>query len=314
VNEIGAKGHAVSDRVPRRDTAHHIVDAHIHVWSPDRKKYPLAPGFAPDDLWLPSFTPDDHFQYSRTVGKIRLNLVQMTWYGLDHSYILDLIASDPETYTGTGIVSAISDVSLPDPSKAMLALAKRGIRAFRVRGGKTGRPTAFGRLSRWLDYPGYESMFKTGAEHNLALSFLMGLEDLTDLYRMCRRFPETPIIIDHLCGVRICDGVWPEYEVRALCKMARYPQIMVKIGPFQALGNGQAPYLDLLSLIERVVDAFGPERVMWESDSGGPIAMKDPERDFAASIALIRDHADFLSDGDKEQILVKTAADFFFNR
>ena len=42
--------------------------------------------------------------------------------------------------------------------------------------------------------------------------------------------------------------------------------------------------------------------------------MKNPERDFAASIALIRDHADFLGDGDKEQILVKTAEDFFFNR
>ena len=296
------------------DKTARIVDAHIHVWSPDRKKYPLAPGFTPDDLWLPSFTPDDHFQYSRRVGKIRLNLVQMTWYGLDHSYILDLIASDPDTYTGTGIVSALSDVSLPDPGKAMLALAGGGIRAFRVRGGKTGRSVAFGRLSRWLDYPGYESMFKAGAEHNLALSFLMGFEDLPDLNRMCRRFPETPIILDHLCGVRIRDGIWPEDEIHALCHMARYPRIMVKLGPFHALGNGQAPYLDLLPLIERVVDAFGPERVMWESDSGGPIHMENPERDFAASIALIHDHADFLGDTDKEQILVNTAADFFFRK
>ena len=305
---VSKRGAAHSDAVPR------IVDAHIHVWSPDFERYPLAPGFAPDDLWLPSFTPDDHFAYSQTVGKVRLNLVQMTWYGLDHRYILDLIASDPATYIGTGIVPGVADVSLADPGKTMIALAAGGIRAFRVRGGKTGRPTAFGTASRWLDYPGYESMFKTGAEYNLALSFLMGLEDLPDLIRMCRRFPETPIILDHLCGVRIRDDVWPEYEIRALCRMARYPRIMVKLGPFQALGDGKAPYLDLLPLIERVVDAFGPERVMWESDSGGPVQMKKPNRDFAASIALIRDHADFLSPGDKEQILVKTAEDFFFKR
>ena len=87
----------------------------------------------------------------------------MTWYGLDHRYILNLIASDPETYAGTGIVPGVSDMSLADPGKAMLALAEGGIRAFRVRGGKTGRPTAFGRLDRWLDYPGYEAMFRTGA-------------------------------------------------------------------------------------------------------------------------------------------------------
>lgn len=291
-----------------------IIDAHIHVWSPDFDTYPLAPGFTPDDLWLPSFTPDDHRAYSQPLGKIRCNLVQMTWYGLDHRYILDLIASDPATYVGTGIVPGVSDVSLADPGKTMLALAAGGIRAFRVRGGKTGRPTAFGRVSRWLDYPGYEAMFKTGAEHQLALSFLMGLEDLPDLIRMCCLFPETPIILDHLCGVRIRDGIWPEHQIRALCRMARYPNVMVKLGPFQALGDGKAPYLDLLPLIKRVVDAFGPERVMWESDSGGPVVMQDPHNDFAAAIALIRDHADFLSQSDKEQILVKTAENFFFKR
>ena len=126
--------------------------------------------------------------------------------------------------------------------------------------------------------------------------------------------PETPIILDHLCGVRIKDGVWPEQKIRALCRMARYPGVMIKLGPFQALGNGKAPYLDLLPLIKRIFDAFGPERIMWESDSGGPVAMQDPHNDFAASIALIRDHADFLSPRDKEQILVKTAADFFFRK
>jgi len=292
----------------------HIIDAHIHVWSPDFDRYPLSPGFTRDDLWLPSFTPDDHFAYSHSLGKVRLNLVQMTWYGLDHRYILDLIASDPTTYTGTGIVPGVSDVSLADPGKTMHALSEGGIRAFRVRGGKTGRPTAFGRANRWLDYPGYEAMFKTGAEHNLGLSFLMGLDDLPDLIRMCRRFPATPVILDHLCGVRIRDGVWPEQEIRALCRMARYPGIMLKLGPFQALGDGKAPYLDLLPLIERVVDAFGPERIMWESDSGGPVVMQDPHTDFAASIALIREHADFLSASDKQQILVKTAEDFFFKR
>jgi predicted TIM-barrel fold metal-dependent hydrolase len=297
-----------------RELTGRIVDAHIHVWSPDFDTYPLAPGFTPEDLWLPSFTPDDHRAYSHACGKVRFNLVQMTWYGLDHRYILDLIAADPTTYVGTGIVPGVADVSLADPGKTMLALAEGGIRAFRVRGGKTGRPTAFGRIGRWLDYPGYDSMFKAGAEHDLALSFLMGVDDLPDLIRMCRRFPETPVILDHLCGVRIRNGIWPEQSIRALCRMARYPRVMVKLGPFQALGGGKAPYLDLLPLIERVVDAFGPERIMWESDSGGPVVMQDPHTHFAACLALIRDHAEFLSPADKESILVKTAESFFFNR
>lgn len=290
-----------------------IIDAHVHVWSADTNRYPLAPGFDKSDLWQPSFTPETHFQYSRSIGNVRLNLVQMTWYGLDHSYILDLIASDPETFVGTGIVPAITDVSLPSPEKTMVALAQGGIYAFRIRGGQTARQP-IGNLTQWLDYPGYEKMFQTGAQHNLALSFLMGTDDLPELDRMCTRFPETPVILDHICGIRIQNGVLPEPELELLCRMAKHNRVMVKLGPFQALGDGKAPYQDLLPLIRRVVDVFGPKRCMWQSDSGGPIAMKDPTNDYPLSIALIRDQADFLSHSDKKQILIKTAEDFFFNR
>lgn len=289
-----------------------IVDAHVHVWTTDTARYPLAPGFDAGDLWRPSFTPEEHFQYSRAVGRARLNLVQMTWYGLDHRYILDLIAGDPETFTGTGIVPVLSDVSLPRPDRAMRALAGRGIRAFRVRGGRTAR-MPLGDVDRWLDHPGYELMFSAAADHNLALSFLMGVEDLPELDRMCTRFPEAPVILDHVCGIRIRDGVFPEEKLEALCQMARHRRVMVKLGPFQALGDGQAPYLELLPLIERVVNAFGAQRCLWESDSGGPVAMRDPQGDYAAAIALIRDHANFLSAQDKEHILVKTAEEFFFS-
>ena len=154
----------------------------------------------------------------------------MTWYGLDHSYIIDLIANDPDIFVGTGIVPAVTDVSLASPDKTMVALSHRGIYAFRVRGGKSAR-MPIGDVTRWLDYPGYEAMFAAGAAHNLALSFLMGLDDLPDLDRMCTRFPETPVILDHVCGVRIRDGSFPEEDIKTLCDMARHKRVMVKLGP-----------------------------------------------------------------------------------
>ena len=36
-----------------------IVDSHVHVWTPDTKTYPLAPGFTVKDFWFPSFSKDD---------------------------------------------------------------------------------------------------------------------------------------------------------------------------------------------------------------------------------------------------------------
>ncbi len=268
----------------------------------------MAAGFRKEDLWFPSFSIEELIALSRSAGISRMNLIQMTWYGTDHSYILDAIASSPSQFVGTGIVSAVTDVSLASPDRAMVALAEGGIYAFRIRGGSTRPPLGDG--PQWMDHPGFEKMFIAGAEHNLALSFLMNPEDLPELDRMCSRHPECPVIIDHFCRIG-GSGEIIDVEVQALCRMARHKRVMLKIGAFYALGAKKPPYLDMLPLIERVVRAFGPDRCMWESDA--PLQTKTPHS-FEAAVSVIRDHADFLSEPDKNQILVKTAEDFFFNR
>ena len=162
--------------------------------------------------------------------------------------------------------------------------------------------------------PFIEKMFAAGAKHNLALSFNMSVDLLPDLDRMCTRFPETPVIIDHVCHVGIEEADYTDEQIGALLRFARHERAMVKIGPFQGLGARTPPYLDILPLIERTVDAYGPDRCMWESDSGGPIWMGDPRAEYPAAVALLRDHASFLTEPDKDSLLFRTAESFFFER
>ena len=148
-----------------------IVDAHVHIWTSDTKKFPLAAGFSAKDLWFPSYSAEELMELGKVVGVGRFNLVQMTWYGVDHSYILDVISRNPKQFVGTGIVPAVTDVSLADPGATMIDLSRGGVYAFRIRG-KSTRPK-FTDGERWMDHPGYDKMFTAGAEHNLALSYLM---------------------------------------------------------------------------------------------------------------------------------------------
>ena len=85
---------------------------------------------------------------------------------------------------GTGIVPAVTDVSLGPPDRAMLDLAARGVRAFRIRG--RGAQHAFGQGERWLDQEGYERMFAAASEHGLVLSFLTEAEKQSILYTTAR--------------------------------------------------------------------------------------------------------------------------------
>ena len=100
-----------------------------------------------------------------------------------------------------------------------------------------------------------------------------------------------------------------EEQVQALCSLARYPGVRVKVSAFYALGQKRAPHLDLAELIRQVYDSFGPQRLMWGSDCPFQI-LEEPYED---SIALIRDYLDFLTIEDKEWLLRRSAEELFFS-
>ena len=62
-------------------------------------------------------------------------------------------------------------------------------------------------------------------------------------------------------------------------------------------------------MIKRLFDAFGPDRLMWASDC--PYQLTAPNT-YAASIALVRDHLDFVSADDRRKLLRTTAESTFF--
>src|SRR6187549_3796931 len=74
------------------------IDAHVHVWTPDTARYPLAPGFKKEDMAPASFTPEELFKHCKPAGVGRINLIQMSFYGFDNSYMLDAIAKHPDVF------------------------------------------------------------------------------------------------------------------------------------------------------------------------------------------------------------------------
>ena len=273
------------------------IDAHVHVWTDDLEQYPLAPGFKKENMKPPVFSPEELLSHARPSGVERIVLIQMSYYGTDNAYLLKVMKDYEGVFSGIGIVDPQTD----RPDDAMRALAQKGVRGFRI--APREQP-----VENWLDGEGYERMFRAGVDENLALCPLIGTDGLPALARRCEQFPNSPVIIDHLCRIG-AGGSVSDVEVDQLCDMAQYPNIMVKISAFYALGQKTPPYLDLSDLIERVCNAFGADRLMWASDC--PFQVQD-EHTYAASVELIRDHLDFLSDADKEQILRGTAESFFF--
>ena len=271
------------------------IDAHVHVWTPDTTAYPLAPGYVKADMSPPSFTPEQLFTHCRPTGVTRIVLIQMSYYQLDNQYMLDKMKQFRGVFGGVGIVDEQSH-----PVRDMLKQARRGVRGFRIR--SQGK-----RADKWLTGPGMHAMWEAGANHGLAMCHLIDAEYLESVGAMCRRYPDTPVVIDHFARIGV-DGQIREKDLDALCGLARHRNVTVKISAYYALGKKQAPYKDLIPMIKRCLDAYGPERLMWASD--GPFQVVEGHH-YAPSIDLIK-NADFLSAGDRDWLLRGTANRVFF--
>jgi predicted TIM-barrel fold metal-dependent hydrolase len=273
------------------------IDAHAHVWSADTLRYPLKPGVDKRDMELPHFTPEELWAHARPCGINRIVLIQMSYYGDDNRYMLEALAK----YRGTMVGLARIDGE-PHPRQAMLRLARQGVRGLRIVG--VDRPA-----DRWLEGPRMAEIWKTAADENLVLGGLVDPGCLDGLEAMCRKYPATPLVIDHLARIGY-DGTIRAAALEKLCRLSAHEKVCVKLSAFYALGRRKAPYLDLAPMIRRVVGAFGPQRLLWASDSPFQVV---PPHSYADSIALVRNGLDFLTAADLAWLLRKTAERLFFS-
>src|SRR5262245_3253289 len=106
----------------------------------------------------PSYTPEDVLRDTAPSGVNRFILVQMIYYGFDNSYMLDAIRSRPSTFRGIAVV----DHKAERPDIAMRELSRQGVGGFRIYlESMHPQPLA--------GYPGFEKMFRCGAEERLAI-------------------------------------------------------------------------------------------------------------------------------------------------
>jgi predicted TIM-barrel fold metal-dependent hydrolase len=278
----------------REHTTGDYIDAHVHVWTPDQNRYPRSGPDRAAQFDPASFTPEELLRTARPSGVRRVVLVQMNFYGFDNSFMLDAIARYPSVFRGVAVI----DETAPDACQQMRRLVGVGVRGFRIVSGKAA----------WLDSAGMARVWKCAAETGQAMCTLVDPPGLPAIDRMCAKFSDTNVVVDHLARIGM-DGPIRNADLAQLCGLARHKHVYVKVSAFYALGEKKYPYLDLTEMIHRVYQSFGPSRLMWGSDS--PFQELNGNT-YAGSIKLVRDRLGFLTADDRQWLLRKTAEQVFF--
>ena len=270
-----------------------LIDVHVHLWTDDFAKYPLAAEFKPADMLRPRYIAEDLLPEARRNGVNRIVLVQMSYYGFDNSYMLDVIRAEPRTFRGIAVINPAAT----DSEGTISRLAASGVRGFRIN-----------TIERnpWAE-DAVVKLFQQAGKHNMAICPLLNPQSLPELDRLCGRFPDTPVIIDHIARIGMA-GKPLDSDINALCAIARHPKTRVKLSAFYALGEKRPPHDDLAPLIRRVYEAFGAKRLLWGSDC----PFQTETETYTNSVSLIRDRLSYLSAQDKEWIMRRSAEEFFF--
>jgi L-fuconolactonase len=120
------------------------------------------------------------------------------------------------------------------------------------------------------------------------------------LAHYARQFPDVQFVIDH-CGAAF-DAPPGQASIDDALAMAKFPNVAFKWAHAASFLSTQPyPFSDLEPKLRRVVDAFGPERVMWASD----YTMTRHRATWAESLFSIRESTS-LSENEKAWVLGAT--------
>jgi len=252
-----------------------MIDAHIHVF--------------------PDYTAEQHIAIARAAGVTRTVLIQPSGSRYDNTAMLDAVKRHAGVFSAVAIVDADA-AALED---TIVDLRRQGTRGFRI----TAR-----REQPWVEWAGMGRLWTLAAKHRMVVCPLINPEILPWVAAMCERHPDTVVAVDHLGRVG-ATGTIADADLRALCALAKYPRVNVKVSAFYALGRKQAPYLDLGPMIRQVFETYGPRRLLWGSDA--PYQTRAPHS-YQASVDLIRTGLRFLNDEDRRWMLRGTCERLFF--
>ncbi|MFT4148870.1 MAG: amidohydrolase family protein [Paracoccaceae bacterium] len=273
-----------------------MIDAHQHFWSLSRGDYSW-----PNDSVEPifrDFCPDDLSPLLQRAGVSRTILVQATDTVAETEWLLEL----PRTFPAVAGVVGWVDLSAPDAIVMIDRLRAdpllKGLRPMLQNIQETD----------WILRPEVAPSLAHMERVGLRFDALIQPRHLPSILALAGRYPDLPIVIDHLAKPRMGAGITPDDAwANGMRTLAARPNVWCKLsGMITEIGPGWQPE-DLAPFAALVLDAFGPSRCMFGSDW--------PVVTLAGSYQGWMDMAQTLtarfSAAEKERVFATSAAEFY---
>lgn len=265
-----------------------IIDGQIHVY---RRSTPERPWPATTaHVHASEYLIEDALAVMEPAGVRKAILIPPGWVGFDNSYSLEIARASPDRFAVMGRF----DIEHPQARSMLASYMEPGMAGM--------RPV--------FTYPSWETAaadtefdwFWRGCSVQ-GIPLMCFFPDLAICRHLATRFPALKITIDHAGRIprtTMDEAAWTNID--DLLALAKYPNVMVKLSSLPCFTTQPFPFPVLHEPIRLMVDAFGPQRLIWGSDVTRLTCL------YGENVRLFTEALDFLGAEDLEWIMGGTLA------
>jgi len=262
-----------------------VVDAQVHIWRPETPDRPWTPGRTPQ---LPEpLGYDTLLPMMDAAGVDRVVIVPPSWEGERNDYGLEAASKYPTRFAVMGRLA----IDKP-ASRARVAhwTDQPGMRGIRL--------TFNGPEVAWLTDGTADWFWPEAEKAGVPVMVLGGV--MSEFARIAERHPGLPLIIDHMgLLLRMAKEGTVARNIENTAGLAKFPNVSVKLSSVPPYSAESYPFRDVAPYVQRLFDAFGPERCYWGTDitnSWGKASYRERVTHFTEELG-------FLSEQDKDWIM-----------
>jgi L-fuconolactonase len=264
-----------------------ICDAQVHIWQGDSVG-PRVPG----EPWPHpggAFGAGEQSAVIAAAGVDRAILVPPSAQGDRNDVALAAAARCPRRFAVMG------RLPLRDPA------SRDAIAGWRAQTGMLGLRLSFSRERGPLLADANAEWLWTEAECAGVPIMLMVPGQVRAVEAVAREHPGLRLVIDHLGRLPGVQDDAAFADLDELLELARYANVAVKASALPRFSSEPYPHRNLHPYVQRIVDAFTPQRVMWGTDLS---RMRCSYRD---AVTMVTEEMPFLSADDCDWIMGRTA-------
>ncbi len=275
-----------SQRAVAQPARRTIVDAQVHLWKAESPDWRWVPGMKPQ---LPEpITMERLLPLTDEAGVDRVIVVPPSWPGDRNDYALEAARRYPDRFHVMG------RIPLQKPESAAL------IPTWKQQPGMLGVRLLFvGAFAPWLTDSTADWFWPAAEKAEVPIMFFAPGQ-VSLFGPIAERHPQLTLIIDHmgLTPAMAKDNTLKAAVDQAVA-LAKYPNVSVKLSGSPGVSQEPYPFRDMTVHLQRVLNAYGPQRCYWGTDMTNSFA----KATYRQRVTHFTEELSFLSESDKDWVM-----------